>query len=603
MNPRRWLLLALAAVLALGVLSACDSATDESSGDLSDPGDCTPVDVAVSSEKIDLLTDLARSFNESDASNLDDGCAFVRVQKKASGTATTLLTEDWGDPAVNGPAPAIWSPASSAWMGVLDERRNRLGADDITTSATPFMNTPLVIAMPRVMAEALGWPNTALGFSDIVNLAQDPNGWASHGHPEWGAFKLGKTNPNYSTSALHFTIAQYYAATNKTQGLSLEDLADPTVEQYARNVESTVVHYGDITMTFLNNWFRNDARGTALSYVSAVAVEEKSVIDYNNGNPDGILDPGEKPRKPKQPLVAIYPKEGTLFSDNPLITIDAPWVSDDAKVGAEAFIAYVREPKNQQRVLEFGFRPANPSVAITDPVSRANGVDPDQPQSLLEVPEAAVITGVIDEWAQVRKPARVLLLVDVSGSMGDPASDGSWETKLELAQLAAINSLDQFEDFDEVGLRIFSTDIAGTEPTDYLDVVPVRPMIENREILARRINALIPTQGTPLYTATQSSYEKMVAEYDAVKINAVVLLSDGRNEDPRNSDLQGLLRNLRANNEGSASEPVRIFPIGYGVDANASELRQIAEATNAAYYSASDPQTINEVFAAVVSNF
>ena len=49
---------------------------------------------------------------------------------------------------------------------------------------------------------------------------------------------------------------------------------------------------------------------------SAVAVEEKSVIDYNAGNPDGVLEPGEQPRKPKVPLVAIYPKEGTLYSDS-----------------------------------------------------------------------------------------------------------------------------------------------------------------------------------------------------------------------------------------------------------------------------------------------
>ena len=45
------------------------------------------------------------------------------------------------------------------------------------------------------------------------------------------------------------------------------------------------MHYGDITMTFLNNWFAADARGTALTYASVVAVEEKSVIDYNLRQP------------------------------------------------------------------------------------------------------------------------------------------------------------------------------------------------------------------------------------------------------------------------------------------------------------------------------
>ena len=67
------------------------------------------------------------------------------------------------------------------------------------------MLTPLVIAMPKPMADALGYPATPIGFADIVALANDPEGWATYGHPEWGPFQLGKTNPNFSTSGLNFT--------------------------------------------------------------------------------------------------------------------------------------------------------------------------------------------------------------------------------------------------------------------------------------------------------------------------------------------------------------------------------------------------------------
>ena len=155
----------------------------------------------------------------------------------------------------------------------------------MATDPVSFMNTPLVIAMPRPMAEALGWPDQPIGWSDILALSRSANGWADEGHPEWGRFRLGKTNPNYSTSGLHALIAQTYAATGKTAGLSSEDLQNPTVQQYGRDIESSVVHYGDITMTFLNNWFRTDRRGTALNYASAVAVEEKSLIDYNAATP------------------------------------------------------------------------------------------------------------------------------------------------------------------------------------------------------------------------------------------------------------------------------------------------------------------------------
>ena len=52
------------------------------------------------------------------------------------------------------------------------------------------------------MAEALGWPNAQIGYADILKLAQDPAGWGGKGHPEWGPFRLGKTNPNFSTSGL-----------------------------------------------------------------------------------------------------------------------------------------------------------------------------------------------------------------------------------------------------------------------------------------------------------------------------------------------------------------------------------------------------------------
>jgi Ca-activated chloride channel homolog len=459
-----------------------------------------------------------------------------------------------------------------------------------------------VIAMPRPMAEALGWPTTPIGYADILKLAQDPAGWGGKGHPEWGPFRLGKTNPNFSTSALSATIAQYYAATNKTRDLSAEDLARPEVDAFARGVEASVVHYGDITLTFLNNLYKNDQRGAGLTYASAVAVEEKSVIDYNLGNPDGITDPGEVPRKPRVPLVAIYPKEGTLFSDNPFIVLDAPWVTEKQKESARVFERYVMEPENQRRVLEFGFRPGNTAVAVGAPIERANGVDPDQPQNVLGVPAPPVLARVLELWAEQRKGARILLVLDVSGSMGEKASD-SGDTKLDLAKQAAIDALDQFKADDLVGLRVFSTGISRTAPTDYLDLVPIGPIAAQRENIANRIRGLSPTQGTPLYTVAGDSYTKLRETYDDKRINAIVLLTDGKNEDPRNNDLDRLLSTLRAGSEGQAAQPVRIFPIAYGKDADLSVLRRIAEATNAAAYDASNPTTINKVFTNVVSNF
>jgi Ca-activated chloride channel family protein len=600
---RRHATTVLLVALAAAACSVGTDGGDDTGGGLEDPGDCIPVDMAVSPEKVDLLTDLANTFNDSDRAEVDGECIFVRVQRKSSGEAANLVADDWPDPDINGPKPVIWSPAASAWGAVVNQRKADAGEDPVAPAGRPFMLTPLVIAMPEPMASALGYPETPVGYADILRLANDPAGWGAFGHPEWGPFRLGKTNPNFSTSALHATVAQYYAAAGKTTDLTLEDLNRPEVLDFARGVESSVVHYGDITNTFLNNLYRADTRGTGLTYVSAVAIEEKSIIDYNRGNPDGILDPGEKPKKPRIPLVAVYPEEGTLFSDNPFIILDSNWVSAKEKEAAAVFDAFVREPENQRRVLEFGFRPGNPSVAIDKPITKSNGLDPSQPQTTLEVPDPEVLVGLIDKWGETRKGARVLLVIDVSGSMGDPGDESTGETKLDLAKRAAIGALDEFKADDEVGLRIFSTEISGSEPTDYLDVVPIGPIGSNREVIASRIRDLVPTQGTPLYTVSQASYQDMEDGFDDARINAVVILSDGRNEDDRNSDLDGLLQFLRGQNEGQSSRPVRVFPIAYGGDADLGTLQRIAEATNAAAYDAADPTTIEKVFVAVVSNF
>ena len=607
MKPRARFALGLMALILLAAACGFPGDTGSFGGDggevgLEDPGDCIVVDMAVSPEKIDLLTDLARTFNGSDRARVDDECVFVRPQRKSSGAAMSLLSDGW-DEAIEGPRPVIWSPASSAWGLILNQRLANRGGAAMAPEGTPFMLTPLVIAMPKPMADAIGYPDKPIGFADILKLSRDDEGWGAFGHPEWGPFRLGKTNPNFSTSGLSALIAQYYAATGKVDDLTAEDLAQPDVQEFARGVEQAVVHYGDTTLTFLNNWYRTDARGTSLTYASAVAVEEKSLIDYNRGNPDGVLDAGEEPLPPKIPLVAIYPKEGTLFSDNPFFILDADWVDERQRTAAQQFTDFVQLPENQRRVLEFGFRPGNTEVAIGAPINAANGVDPDQPQTLLELPEPPVMVEALDRWDQQRKGARVLLVMDVSGSMGDPASGSGRDTKLDLAKQAAIEALSQFKNADEVGLRIFSTDLAAKEPTDYIDLVPIGPIAEQREKIAASIRGLTPISGTPLYTVARSSYDLLREDFDPERINAVVLLTDGKNEDPRNNDLDGLLSHLRSTNEGQSTRPVRIFPIAYGDGADLAVLRRIAEATNASAYDASDPTTISKVFTAVISNF
>jgi Ca-activated chloride channel family protein len=182
--------------------------------------------------------------------------------------------------------------------------KGRLAAAVAVIVLAAFGVLPFFLAMPEPMVKALGWPDAAIGWADLLRLANDPDGWGAKGHPEWGAFKLGKTNPNISTTGLSATVGVFVAATGTSSGLTLDTLKDPRVREFVTGVEKSIAHYGDTALTFLTNLQRADDAGSALGYVGAVTVEEKSVADYNNGNPTGDLDAAGRHGNPKVPLAA-----------------------------------------------------------------------------------------------------------------------------------------------------------------------------------------------------------------------------------------------------------------------------------------------------------
>jgi Ca-activated chloride channel family protein len=596
------LLVGAAAVVVVGLLIwAIAAATGGGGGDEAEgvtttgvPEDCVEVPAAVSAEKVTLLTDLAESFNATEP-EVDGQCVRITIYRVASGLGASQLVEGWSEVDTGAPAPVLWSPSSSAWGAVVNHRLSLAGQAAIANDFERIMITPLVLAMPRPMAEALGWPEAEIGWADVLALSENAEGWGAYGHPEWGQFKLGKTNPNYSTSGLSATAAIYYAATGKTSGLTLDDVGSPATAEFVRGVEAATVHYGDTTMTFLENMLREDLAGRPLNYVSAVAIEEVSIIAYNRGDPGDVGL--EDPTPPNVPLVAIYPKEGTLFSDNPAYVLDASWVSDVQRRAALDFRSFIIDvPENQTRALDFGFRPGNPAVPVGEPISIANGLNPSQPKTELELPDPAVLAALVDSWESYRKTARVIIVFDVSGSMGDLGGEGY--TKLDLAKQAVLASLGEFKPEDEVGLWIFSTELNGA--LDYLELLPPTRLSEGRAEIERAVANLIPMNGTGLYDTTRAAVQAVRDSYDTTKINAVLLLTDGMCDDyDPGCDLPPLIDFLSS----SERDVVRVFAVAYGADADVKTLQAITDASQARLYKATDPLTIERVFQQVVSNF
>jgi len=581
-------------IIALRAMFTDDSGTgSDASSDAPREG-CTKLVLAASSEKAALLQQIAREYEREDR-RVDGSCVDVEVNSKASGGAEEALARGWDD-ATDGPRPDVWSPAASTWLALLREDLARADRPDLLTDQNPSIaKTPLVLAMPQPMAEALGWPKTPIGWGDVLSLSRNPQGWAAKGHPEWGRFKLGKTNPFLSTSGLAATVGIFVAATGRSSDLTARDLSNKTMRSYAQAVERSVVHYGDTTLTFLSNLQRADDAGQGLSYVSAVAVEEKSVLDYNNGNPTGDPATAGKHGKPRVPLVAIYPKEGTLASDNPYAVLTAPWVDDAKRAAAADFLGYLTSEPVQKRFTDAGFRAADGTPGAALRASKA--VLLDQPKITLDPPAPAVLAGVRQAWTELRKRARVLLVIDVSGSMGQSA--GSGQSRLELAQKSASAALEDFAADDHVGVWAFTSDIAPNAV--HTEIAPIAPIGPQLKEMRQAIDRLVPLNGTPLYAVTREATKVMTDGLDPERINAVVLLTDGKNEYPSDNDLDSLVRSLQTSENSDSA--VRVFSIAYGEQADLGTLRQISEASRAAAYDATDPASIERIFTAVISNF
>jgi len=140
-----------------------------------------------------------------------------------------------------------------------------------------------------------------------------------------------------------------------------------------------------------------------------------------------------------------------------------------------------------------------------------------------------------------------------------------------------------------------------------LELVPSGRVADVGERLRSAVSGLSPVFDTPLYEVTKETYQKAVEDFDPTRINAVVLLTDGKNDDGNPDDdarqRQDLLNVLQAGNEGQATHSVRVFPIAYGADADTASLQAIADASSSALYKATNPTTITQVLTAVISNF
>ncbi|HEX6713921.1 MAG TPA: VWA domain-containing protein [Thermoleophilaceae bacterium] len=511
---------------------------------------------AYSPEKEVLALPLIKQFNKQGV-KVGGRPVFVEAQNVSSGDAETKIAKGQLK-------PTAWSPASSLWGRLLNYEADR---DYVAQDNPSLARTPLVIAMWEPLARALGWPKKPIGFGEVLKLATSRNGWADYGHPEYGRFKLGHTNPDFSTSGLSAVAAEYYAATGKREGLTAKDIADPAVRRRIKTIEQSIVHYGDTTL-----FFSDQLKEHGPAYASAVAMEEATLVAFNKGRK------GTK-------LVGIYPREGTFFSDNPFLILNAPWVTPQQKEAAQKLQQFLVERITPQTALAAGFRPGDPAKQATAPIDAAHGADPTEPKTVLSLPEPSVLAGVKRAWRADRKAANVMLVFDTSGSMGE-------QSKIDQAKDGLRVFFRELSARDRVGLLSFNTKI--------FPEAPIEPVKTNLTRLRERVSGLLPDGETAVYDATAEGYNAVRKLNDDSRINAVVVLTDGQDNQSHIS-LDSLVRQLRAQS-GSEQQVVRVFTIAYGEGAERDKLAQIAKAAGGEEFSG-DPTEIEAVYRTISSFF
>jgi Ca-activated chloride channel family protein len=529
------------------------------------PANAIEISIIFAPESKAYLEPAIAKFNESYANGINplsgqklasgEKPVWVTGQSGSSGTVHQGIINALVAPNNNNTArPTIFAPSVSHWLALVNYQTGRDVFD--LADSPPTALAPVVMAIWKSRYDAIQAKTggTEVGWQELLQVMNSPNGWADYGiGGNRTTVYYGHTDPYVSSTGLSTLIGEFYASTLYTAGqqsrrLEMADVQNPAVQDGVRNIEALIKHYSTRTTEF------KEYIAQGPEYLDFVALEENDLIYINQG---------KTTYKPPEPLVALYPKEGTFWHEHPFAIPNTDWVTSEQKAAAKVFTEYVRGVDVQKTILEAGFRPVNAAVPLAYPIVPELGVDPDQPATVLNVPDPAVIAAVQSSWQYVKKQGDILLVVDTSGSM-----DGD---KIKQAREAANLFLERMASQNRIGLMEFSS-----QPSLIAELVSAE---NTRTQLQQQIDNLQADGDTALFDAILSAmdYMEQVAAGEEDRIQAILVLSDGQ-DTASTASLNDVVSRISAARSGR--NPIMVIPIAYGGDADIAALNAIARASS-----------------------
>lgn len=327
----------------------------------------THITIIYSSEKASWMTIAYTNFLSYWSNNHPD--EKITINMHPYGSSDSLIS------ILNGEIfPTIWSPASSIWMPFLNKKWA-----DLTNDVEPIVNVSTavkIIYSPIVIAtwEAFNQSHIISGFIDLHNLILDPD----------VNIRMAHTDPRLSNSGFMSVIMALSAASSvPSDNLSITDLTNLNNQQWLKEFESSAILYGKST-GFLARYMKSEGP----SALNVAFLYENLIRDISSTSTGGKV-------------IAIYPEEGTLYSDHPFCILNADWISPKQRIVAEAFLDFLNRPETVESALQYGFRPIDPSIPLDPTVFNyeSNGIAFNITVPELQTPlDGEVLLKIPDLW-------------------------------------------------------------------------------------------------------------------------------------------------------------------------------------------------------------
>jgi hypothetical protein len=506
----------------------------------------TVVTVAAAPDIAPVVTRVGRRVSEEGG----DGCYKVRVSSRESAeVAESVAVSDGTE------RPDVWIPESTLSL----QRGQETGAWNTPVTGTPIASSPVVLAVAEPKASELGWPDKPLTWNQVIGPGSASNkGSLTVGFPDPVRDSVG--------AATLFGLQKLLKGAPQASTVALRELSANTVTKRTELAARLP--------------------GTASSDkpLTAFPASENDVLQHNV-------------RRSGTPLVAAYPDPRV---ESAMPTLDYPYVvlpetPNDERQAAKRFLDRLLDRDGQEALGDAGFR--TPDGKAPRDRARDHRTTAD-PVTVTPTPKAQEVDGVLNAWAAINLSGRLQVLLDVSGSMNEPVP-GTGKTRMQTTVEAAVAGTKLFSPVTKFGVWLYSTHLDGER--DYRELLPVKPLGEQlaNGAVEKLSNVRAERANTALYDAMLAAYRDSTQNWEAGRINTVVVMTDGQDDNDSDISRDQLLDELRKLQ--NPRRPLKLIGIGIGPDVDAAELTALTKVTGGQAFVAPDPTKIGDVFYSALS--